>query len=58
MTKQELEAVGVNIQLTKNEDNGPQVIKHLDCSTAHKTLGLQKTPIGNQDEQLAQLQEK
>jgi hypothetical protein len=58
MTKQELEAAGVNIHLTKNEDNGPQVIRHLDCSTAHMTLGLQKTPIGNQDKQLAQLKQK
>ena len=58
MTKQELEEAGVTLQLTEGDNTNQQEIKHLDCSTAHRTLGLQKTPIGNQDKQLEHLQEK
>ena len=56
-TKDELEAMGVMIQVQEAGKAAPRMIKHLDCATAHRTLGLHKTPMGNQDEQLKKLQE-
>jgi hypothetical protein len=58
MTKQEIEEAGVTIQLTEGNNTNPQEINQLDCSTAHRTLGLQKTPRGNQDKQLEKIREK
>jgi hypothetical protein len=60
MTKAELEEPGVQIRLIEpGEVQATETeITHHDCSTAHWTLGMQKTPIGNQDEQLKKLQEK
>jgi hypothetical protein len=48
----------VQIRLTEPGETSETVITHHDCSTAHRTLGMQKTPIGNQDEQFKKLQEK
>jgi hypothetical protein len=58
MTKEELEETGVQIKLTEPGEEHKTIITHHDCATAHRTLGMQKTPIGNQDEQLKKLQEK
>ena len=58
MTKQELEQEGVSISIQESGENGKTVINHLDCNTAHRTLGLQKNPIGNQDKQLEHISEK
>ena len=56
-TKEELETMGVTIQVQEAGEAAATKIKHLDCATAHRTLGLHKTPMGNQDEQLKKLQE-
>jgi hypothetical protein len=58
MSKEELEKAGVTIAIQETGESGKTIINHLDCNIAHKTLGLQNTPIGNQDEQLEQLHEK
>jgi hypothetical protein len=57
-TKAELDQDGVSISIQESGEASKTIIQHLDCSTAHKTLGLQKTPIGNQDEQLQKIHEK
>ena len=58
MSKQDLEERGVSISIQEENNADTTTIKHLDCSTAHRTLGLYKSPTGNQAEQLSQLQEK
>jgi hypothetical protein len=58
ITKQELEKSGVSISIQESSKKDKTIINHLDCDTAHRTLGLQKTPIGNQDKQLEQLHKK
>jgi hypothetical protein len=44
MTKQELKQEGVSISIQESGKNEKTEINHLDCSTAHQTLGLQKHP--------------
>jgi len=56
-TKDKLEAMGVMIQVQEAGNVAPTTIKHLDCATAYRTLGLHKNPMGNQDKQLQKLQE-
>ena len=58
MSKEELERAGVTIAIQETGETGKTIINHFNCNMAHKTLGLQKTPIGNQDKQLEQLHEK
>ena len=58
MTKDELEAKGVSIKIQENEQGTPTTIKHLDCNTAHRTLGLYKSPTGNQSDQIEKITEK
>jgi hypothetical protein len=58
MSKDELENAGVPISIQETGEEDRTTIKHLNCATAHKTLGLQKTIKGNQDKQLEQLSEK
>jgi hypothetical protein len=58
MSKDELENAGVSISIQETGEEDRTTIKHLDCATAHKTLGLQKTPIGNQDKQLEHISER
>jgi hypothetical protein len=58
ITKQELEEAGVTISIQESGEKNKTIINHLDCNTTNRTLGLQKTPIGNQDKQLKQIHEK
>ena len=58
MTKTELEAHGVSISIKETGQESATTIKHLDCKTAHRTLGLYKSPTGDQTEQLEKIQEK
>jgi hypothetical protein len=46
-SKQELEEQGVQITNTEADKDQPTVIKHLDCNTAHQTLGVYKTLTGD-----------
>ena len=43
-TKDELETMGVTIQVQEAGNVAPMTIKHMDCATAHRTLGLHKNP--------------
>jgi hypothetical protein len=49
MTKSELEQAGVSIHIQESGEKDKTIINHLDCNTAHRTLELQKTHIGNQE---------
>ena len=58
MSKQKLEAMGVQIQIKETGKDQPTKIKHLDCDEAHRTLGVYKTITGNQMEQKKQTSQK
>ena len=57
-SKEELEKLGVKILIKENEDDEPTEIRHLDCDTAHRTLGLYKSITGNQTMQIQRLKER
>jgi hypothetical protein len=53
-SKQELEDIGVEIEILEIGKDQPTEIKHLDCEVAHRTLGVYKTITGNQQKQKRQ----
>jgi hypothetical protein len=57
-SKQELEEQGVQITIQEADKDEPTAIKHLDCNTAHQTLGVYKTLTGGQAEQQKQTSNK
>ena len=57
-SKQELEEAGVTIAIQEKGKDQPTEINHIDCNTAHRTLGVYKTITGNQSEQKKQTSEK
>ena len=56
--KEDLERNGVQITIKEPDNNQLTEIKHLNCNTAHQTLGLYKTLTGDHKEQLKQTREK
>jgi hypothetical protein len=56
--KDELEADGVWVTIQETGAHIPTQIRHLDCNTAHRTLGVFKTITGNQKEQERQTRVK
>ena len=58
MTKEELDDQGVSISIHEADYTTATTIKHLDCNTARRTLGLYKSPTANQDAQITNIQEK
>ena len=42
-SKQELEEAGVTIAIQETGKDRPTEIKHINCNTAHRTLGVYKT---------------
>ena len=58
ISKQELEEAGVKIAIQEQGKDQPTEITHIDCDTAHRTLGVYKTITGSQKEQKRQTSEK
>ena len=57
-SKEDLSSNGVQITIKEPDTNQLTEIKHLDCNTAHRTLGLYKTLTGDQKEQIKQTKTK
>jgi hypothetical protein len=58
LSKENLSSNGVEITIKEPDSNQLTEIKHLDCNTAHRTLGLYKALTGDQKEQIKQTKTK